>query len=80
MCKAKFETLLEESNKVETARLLAAAESESAMWLQAIPVPSLGTQQDADTLTVSVALWFGGPVCELQVCRCGANVNTHWSS
>ena len=76
ICKTKFETLLEESNQVERARLLAAAESESGMWLQAIPVPSLGTQLDPDTLTVSVALRIGAPVCEPHVCRCGANVNT----
>ena len=46
------------------------------MWLQAIPVPSLGTQLDADTLTASVALRIGAPVCEPNVCRSGANVNT----
>ena len=31
---------------------------------------------DANTLTVSVALMFGAPVCKPHVCRCGANVNT----
>ena len=41
ICKAKIETLLERSNQVERARLLAADEFESGMWLQAIPVPSL---------------------------------------
>ena len=76
ICKTKFETLLEQSNQVERARLLAAAESETGMWLQAIPVPSLGTQLDPDTLTVSVALRIGAPVCEPHVCRCGSNVNT----
>ena len=46
------------------------------MWLQAIPVPSLGTQLDPDTLTMSVALRIGAPICEPHVCSCGANVNT----
>ena len=45
------------------------------MWLQAIPVPSLGTQLDANTLKVSVALRMGAPVCEPHVCRYGTNVN-----
>ena len=41
ICISKFETLLKEPKQVERARLLATAESESGMWLQAIPVPSL---------------------------------------
>ena len=56
--------------------MLAAAECESGMWLQVVSVPSLGTQLDLDTLTVSVALRIGAPVCEPHVCRCGGNVNT----
>ena len=71
-----FETLLEQSNQVERARLLAAGESESGIWLQAIPVSSLGTQLDADTLTLSVALRIEALVCEPHVCRFGANVIT----
>ena len=50
ICNTKYETLLEESNQVERARLLAAAESESGMRLQAIPVPSLRTQLDTDPI------------------------------
>ena len=46
------------------------------MLLQAIPVPSLGTQLDADTLTVSVALRAGALVCEPRVCRCGTHFKT----
>ena len=74
--KAKFETILEQSNQVERARLLAEAESGSDRWLQAIPLRSLGTQLHADTLTVLVALRIGVSVCEPHVCRCGANVST----
>ena len=51
--KSKFKTLSEKSNQTERARLVTAAESESSIRLQAIPVASLGTQPDADTLTVS---------------------------
>ena len=51
-------------------------ETLSGMSLQAIPVPSLGTQLDADTLTVAVALRIVAPVCELRACRCGANAFT----
>ena len=56
VCKAKFKTHLEESNLIERARWPATAESESGIRLQAIPVPSLGTQLDIDTFTVAVAL------------------------
>ena len=56
--------------------MLAAAESVSGMWFQAILVPSLRTELDPDTLTVSAALRIGAPVCEPHVCRRGANVNT----
>ena len=61
---------------MEKARFLAVAESESGIWIQEIPVPSLETQLDADTFTVAVALRIRSPVCEPHVCRCGANVNT----
>ena len=62
VCKANLESLIEESSQVERARLLAAAESELGMWLHAISVASLGTQLDAITLTVSLALRIGAPV------------------
>ena len=64
--KAKLDTLLEESNQGERARLLAAAKS----------VPSLRTQVDVNTLTLAVALRIGAPVCKPHVWRCGDNVNT----
>ena len=44
--------------------MLAAAESESDIWFQATPVPSLGTQLCTDTSTVAVAHRIGGPVRE----------------
>ena len=76
VCKGKFETLFEDSNKVEAPSLLASAWSESDMWLQATPVPSLGSQLGADTLTVAAALKIGAPLCEPHVRRGGANVNS----
>ena len=54
----------EEFNQLERARFLATAEFESGMLLQVIPVSSLGTQLDADTLPVGVALTIGAPVCK----------------
>ena len=60
---------------MERARSLAAAESETGSLLQANPVPLLGTQLDADTLSVSVALMIGAAVCEPHLCRFGANVS-----
>ena len=51
-------------------------ESDSGKKLPVIPVFPLGTQLNADTLTVEAALRFRAPVCEPHVCRCGADVST----
>ena len=46
------ENLLLVADQVSRARLLAAARKESGAWLNALPVPSLGTQLDPETLRV----------------------------
>ena len=56
---------------VSRARLLAAARKKSGAWLNALPVPSLGTQLDPETLRVSIALRIGADVCQPHSCRCG---------
>ena len=71
----KQKSILANSNQTGRARLLAAARSETGAWLHAIPVPSLGTQLDEETLRISLALRVGANVCESHKCRCGANMD-----
>jgi hypothetical protein len=58
----RLEDMLREGDQVTRARLLAASRKESGLWLHAIPVPSLGTQLDPETLRVAVALRVGADV------------------
>ena len=51
------------------ARLLAAAEPQTASWVQALPVASLGLHLDDDTVRVAVALRLGAAVCEPHQCQ-----------
>ena len=41
------------------------------MWLNAVLVPSLGTQSDPEVLRIAIALRIGAKVCEPHSCRCG---------
>ena len=63
--------LRDAESQVSRARLLAAARPESGVWLHAIPIPSVGTHLDAETLRIAVALRVGAPICHPHACRCG---------
>ena len=63
------------ADQVARARLLAAACRGSGAWLNAIPVPSLGTELDPDVLRVAVALRVGSRICEVHSCRCGRRMD-----
>ena len=67
-----FVNLLNSVDQVTRASLLAAATKEIRMWLHAVPVPSLGTQLDPESLWVAVALRVGASVYEWHKCRCGS--------
>ena len=69
------ERLKEEADQISRARLLAAAERESGLWLQVLPSASLGTLLDSETFRVAVALRVGAAVCELHTCRCGQRMD-----
>ena len=64
--------MLSECNQFARARLLSASASESAAWLHATPVATLGTLLDPETLRVAIALRVGADVCSPHRCRCGA--------
>ena len=70
------EELLRGADQVGRARLLAATCKESGVWLNAVPVPSLGTQLDPEVLRIALALRIGAKVCEPHPCRCGRVVDS----
>ena len=59
-----------------SGRLLAAGRKESGAWLNALPVPSLGSCMEDETTRVAVDLRLGTPVCRPHECsHCGATVD-----
>jgi len=63
--------LLERADQVSRARILAASERESGLWLNVLPAPTIGTLLDPETFRIAVALRVGAVVCEPHICRCG---------
>ena len=63
------------SDDTDRARLRTAAQPQSGAWLNALPVASLGTLLDRETLRTAVALRVGAPVCTPHRCRCGATID-----
>jgi hypothetical protein len=63
--------LLEGTDQISRARVLASASRESGLWLHALPSPALGTLLDPESFRVAVALRVGAVVCEPHTCRCG---------
>lgn len=67
--------LLAEADQVTRARLLAAGRKESGAWLNAVPIPSVGTLLDPEVLRIAIALRVGAKVCEQHSCRCGRQMD-----
>ena len=73
--KRNWDYLLLEADQVCRARLLATAQRESGVWLNALPVSSLGTLLDTESLRVAIALRVGTDVCIPHSCRCGGRMD-----
>ena len=73
-----YDMLLEASPNLSTrARLLAVATRESGVWLNVLPVSSLGLHKDNDVIRVAVGLCLGAPLCEPHHClHCQAEVDS----
>ena len=57
------------------ARLQAVSAPESGLWLNALPLSSIGLHMDDTTIQVAVGLRLGLPLCHLHSCRhCDGNV------
>ena len=63
--------LIEESDQITRARILASSCKKSGLWLNAYPAPALGTLLDPETFRITVTLRVGAKVCELHPCCCG---------
>jgi hypothetical protein len=63
------------TSPAERARLLAAAEWESGMWLHAVPSKNLGTLMDNNTFRLSACLRLGATCVAPHRCHCGDSVN-----
>jgi len=71
-----FFTLLNTSSVSKTkACLLSVASSKSGAWLGALPVPSLGTKLDDESLRIALGLRLGVPIVVEHMCVCGASVD-----
>ena len=75
ICQMALNGLLERADQVSRARLLAASRPESGLWLHAMPVSTLGTLLDPESLRVAIALRVGAAVCEPHACRCGSRMD-----
>ena len=74
--KRNWDYLLLEADQVFRARLMATAQNESWAWLNALPVSSLGTLLDTESLRVAIALRVGADVCIPHSCRCGGRMDS----
>ncbi|XP_037026722.1 uncharacterized protein LOC119067714 [Bradysia coprophila] len=70
----KFGCMLESSEPVTRARLLASSTKESSKWLQVVPSSQLGLLLDNNTARISVGLRLGSQLCEEHKCLCSKMV------
>ena len=74
--KHHFSSLLDSASDARTkARLLSASSSESGAWFGALPVPSLGTKLDNESLRIALGLRLGVPIVVEHTCVCGSKVD-----
>jgi len=72
-----FSSLLDSASDNRTkAHLLSVSSSESGAWLNALPVPPLGTKLDNESLRIALDLRLGVPIVVEHTCVCGSAVDT----
>ena len=72
----RLESLLQEANQVDRARLLTAGAPHSGAWLSALPTEKLGLLLPDEAIRTGVALRLGAPIQQPHRCRCGAMSDT----
>jgi hypothetical protein len=75
VCATMYNELFEATDKVEQSRLMAAADSASSKWLQAIPSDKLGTKLTNSATRLGVAIRLGATTNQSHQCVCGAEVD-----
>ncbi|XP_063547387.1 uncharacterized protein LOC134754868 [Cydia strobilella] len=76
LCQLVRKNLLDTSTSLaDRARLLATAEWESGLWLQALPSPNIGTFLDNTTFRLAASLRLGASTNQPHRCQCGAMVD-----
>ena len=73
----KAESILENADVISRSRLLAVSSTESAAWLSALPVATLGNLLDDASLRIAVGLRLGAVVCTEHTCICGQKVDKY---
>ena len=73
----KAESILENANVITRSRLLAASSMESAAWLSALPVATIGNLLDDSSLRIAVGLRLGAVICTEHLCICGQKVDKY---
>ena len=74
--KRSWENLLLEADQVSRARLMATTHKESRPWLNSLPVLSLGTLLDSESVLVAIAFTLGADFCIPHSCRCGERMDS----
>ena len=76
VAEVKLKALIKEtSSPVSRSRLLAVSAPGAGVWLNAVPIPSLGLKLDNESLRISVALRLGAKLNLPYNCVCGAPVD-----
>ena len=74
-CRDTLNSLLNTNNPWNYCRLLAAQESHTAAWSEALPITSVGNLLSPDELRIAIALRTGAKIFESSRCRCGKVVD-----
>ena len=68
---ATYSLLLESAtNTQDQARLMAVACPESGVWLNALPISTLGLRMDDEVIRIAAGMHLGLPLCRSHLCTC----------
>ena len=77
VCKAQADKGLNAAQtEADRARLLASKDSNSGMWLKAIPLATVGLKLEDEVVRIAVGLRLGTNICEAHDCACGVRVDS----
>ncbi|XP_029656934.1 uncharacterized protein LOC115230976 [Octopus sinensis] len=77
ICEDKYERLLNQSNQHRRACLVTGRCESSGAWINALPVDSVGTHLDDDTVRIGISTRLALEICRTHKCRCGATVDCY---